>query len=499
MSISSPVQILVIDDQLGAANSPHQRSFLRAYANTQFNFNFESCGIKGRFETDKALQALKKYPETDLILLDIKFGSEDDRLGYKILPLLTTQFPAIPVLIMSSVDRDIESLGRCLEDGAMGFISKDQKPEAFHKNIEKNLAIAHSHVLIGHSPRLRELRRQAARLSPYDQIPVLIVGERGTGKDIVARYIHHSGPRSQGPFIAMNCAAIPETLVEAELFGAEKGAYTGADTTRIGYLERAKGGVLFLDEIGNMSLPAQAKLLRVLQDRTFRRVGVSDQELSADIQIIGATNVEPDVLIQNGRLREDFYDRVAAVTISTPPLRDCIIDLPELTAHFLREMGVEGKKRLSRPVVLAMEKYAWPGNIRELRRVIQEAVVRSEQSIDISLDDLPPAISKKALHKSAYVQSAPGGSLQLSEDSAQWPRTRILSELQMAVTAKRRIQAYKGNQWKAEFMRLVYPECKAASAKGFNDLIRRFTKGPWGFSGWKNDKELRRFLEELQQ
>ncbi|MEI6085051.1 MAG: sigma 54-interacting transcriptional regulator [Verrucomicrobiota bacterium] len=192
-----------------------------------------------------------------------------------------------------------------------------------------------------------------------------------------------------------NCAAIPESLIEAELFGAEKGAYTGAIATRIGYLERANGGVLFLDEIGNMALSAQAKLLRVLQDKTYRRVGVSEAEIMADIQLICATNVEPETLIREGKLREDFYDRIAAMPIFTPPLRDCISDLPELAKHFLRELGLEGKKRLSRPVLQAMKEYLWPGNIRELRRAIQEAVVRSEKTGEVTLDHLPPTISKK--------------------------------------------------------------------------------------------------------
>ena len=328
VNTSLPVKILVIDDQIGETNSPHQRSFLRAYAHSPLEFYFESCGDGNRYTPDKAIQALHEHPETDLVLLDIKFGGEDDRLGYKILPLLTAQFPSIPVLIMSSVDRDVESLGRCLEDGAVGFITKNQNPDAFKTAVTQALAIARSHVLLGQSTLLRELRRQAARLSPYDQIPVLIVGERGTGKDKVARYIHHSGPRSHGPFVAVNCAAIPESLVEVELFGAEKGAYTGAVAIRIGYLERASGGVLFLDEIGNMAVAAQAKLLRVLQDRTFRRVGVSEYEITADIQLICATNIEPNTFIREGKLREDFYDRIAAVTIFTPPLRDCISDLP---------------------------------------------------------------------------------------------------------------------------------------------------------------------------
>lgn len=496
--MSPHVNILVVDDQIGELNSPHQRSFLRAYARPPFGFYFESCFSSGHYDPGRAVSVLHDHPETDLVLLDLKFGCEDDRLGYAILPLLTAQFPAVPVLMMSSVDRDIESLGRCLEDGAVGFVAKNQKPDAFARSIDLALAIARSHVLLGQSAPLRRLRRQAARLSPYDQIPVLIVGERGTGKDRVARYIHSSGPRSNGPFVAVNCAAIPESLIESELFGAEKGAYTGANTTRIGYVERAEHGILFLDEIGNMALNAQAKLLHVLQDKTYRRVGVSEVELKADIQLVCATNVEPDTLIRQGKLREDFYDRVAAVTISTPALRECISDLPVLANHFLREIGLKGKKRLSRPAVEAMKKYSWPGNIRELRRVIQEAVVCSEQFTEIAVEHLLPAMSNKTRHMLASTPSLPLYDSQLPNDPALWSRERLLPELRMAVEAKRRIYAYKGTQWKAEFMRLMYPEYKAANAKGFSDLIRRLTNGPWGFREARNDLEISALIRELE-
>jgi len=493
--MQSHIHILVIDDQIGEASSPHQRSFLRAYNRLELKFHFESCYTGNTYEYTKAFQALYDHPDTDLVLLDIKFGSNDDRLGYKILPLLTEQFSSIPVLVMSSVDRDVESLGRCLEDGAVGFVSKDQKPESLLKSIEKALAMARSHVILGQSQPLRDLRRKAAQLSPYDQIPVLIVGERGTGKDSVARYIHYNGLRCNGPFFAVNCAAIPETLIEAELFGAEKGAYTGADNIRIGYLELAKGGVLFLDEIGNMSLSMQTKLLRVLESKTFRRIGSSKEELSADFQLVCATNVEPSVLIDEGKLREDFYDRIAAVTIHTPPLRECISDIPELANHFLNDLGLKTTKKLSRSALQVMMEYKWPGNMRELRRSIQAAVVRSEQVKEITPDHLPDIISKKTLVRTGDEEN---GQSSLPEDSVQWPRERLLHELTMAVDAKRRIQAYKGNLWKAEFMRLMYPDCLAANAKGFNDLIRRITKGPWGISNWSSDVTLSSLLQELQ-
>ena len=257
--------------------------------------------------------------------------------------------------------------------------------------------------------------------------------------------------------------------------------------------------MLFLDEIGNMALPAQAKLLRVLQDRTFRRVGVSEEDLTADIQLICATNVEPETLIRQGKLREDIYDRVAAVTISTPPLRDCMSDLTELAKHFLRELGLVGKKRLSRPALHAMKEHSWPGNMRELRRVVQEAVVRSEQSAEITLEHLPPSVAKKARQMATRSTGSAIDEVALPDDSTEWPRERLLAELQIAVAAKRRIQAYKGSQWKAEFMRLLYPNCKAANAKGFEDLIKRLTKGPWGDPDLTTDDRASSLLNLLRQ
>ena len=497
--MESKSKILIVDDQIGAQGGIHQKAFLRAYGGLPCEFSFESCENGGAYTAEKAIKALRENPYTDLVLLDIKFGKDDEQLGYEILPALTAQFPSVPVLVMSSVDRDIESLGRCLEDGAVGFVTKDLKPDAFKRAIERAMAVARAHVLHGQSASLRELRRQAARLSPYDQIPVMIVGERGTGKERVARYIHHNGPRSSGPFVAVNCAGLAESLLEAELFGAEKGAYTGATVTRIGYLERANHGVLFLDEIGNMPMATQAKLLRALQDKSFRRVGVSEAELTSDFQVVCATNVEPTELIAKGRLREDFYDRIAAVTVRTPPLRECREDIPELVNHFLRELGLQKKKRLSSAVLRALSDYSWPGNVRELSRVLQQAVVFAENARVIEMVHLPdkyrPAAARAV--KRAVENGSPE-TVALAGDPSGWPRERLLGELRLCVEAKYRIQRYKGKQWKAEFMRLMYPDCKAQNAKGFNDLIRRLTKGPWGLHNWTRDPSISALLNELQ-
>ena len=263
----------------------------------------------------------------------------------------------------------------------------------------------------------------------------------------------------------------------------------------IGFFERANGGLLFLDEIGNMPLTTQAKLLRVLQDGTFRRIGSSEGELKADFQLVCATNVAPSELLAQGRLREDFYDRIAALTVHTPPLRECREDISKLAAHFLRQQGLAWRKHFLTDVLDIFARFDWPGNVRQLQRVIQEAVVRSEDTEEIRPEHLPSFLSP--LRERAADAAAVGSAVCLPEDPKDWPRTRLLSEIRLAIEAKRHIQSYKRKQWKAEFMRLMYPHYKAASAKGFGDLIRRL-KGPWGEPRVTGDEEFARLLAELQ-
>jgi DNA-binding NtrC family response regulator len=352
--------------------------------------------------------------------------------------------------------------------------------------------MAASHGILGRSQPLRELRRQAARLSPYGDIPVLITGERGTGKERVARFIHHNGPRSGGPFIPVDCASIPESLLESELFGSEKGSYTGSEELRLGYFERAAGGVLFLDEIGNMPVGVQVKLLRVLQEGSFRRIGVTAAEVSIDFQVIAATNVDPETLVAQGKIREDFYDRIAAFLIRTPPLRECQKDIPELANHFIRQMGLEGRKLFTNNALQALTDAPWPGNVRQLQRTVQEAVVRSEDSAVLDVQHLPDRLT------SSGSSTGDTGALPELPAGLTAAQKRIVHELMVCLETKEEVVQYKGKYWKAEFMRILYPDCKAQNAKGFSDLIRRLTKGPWGLEGWEQVPEIREYLEQLK-
>lgn len=491
MRMTEPTRkIVIIDDELGANGSVHQRAFLRRYGKLPLELHFEECADESRV-VEAALAAVQTVQGASLVLLDLKFGRLGTEAGYEILRALRRTYPAIPVLIMSSMQRDVNSLASCLEYGATGFVGKELSADELHKAIERAIAMAQAHSILGGSSRLRALRRQAARLSPYDRIPVLIVGARGTGKERVARYIHHNGPRAERPFVPVNCAGIPESLMEAELFGAEKGAYTGAESRRMGYIERAQGGVLFLDEVGEMTPATQAKLLRVLQDGLYRRVGVTKDELQADFQLICATNVEPELLIERGNMREDFYDRIAAVTINTPSLDDCREDIEILLKHFVRQMGLAEEKEFSREAIRALECASWPGNVRQLQRTVQEAVVVSEDSSVVDVTHLPAGIARA--RDPAPNQARDGVATAMRD----WAADRLLGELEIAVAVKRDVQRRKGRYWKAEFMRMLYPECKAANAKGFQDLVRRLSNGPWGCSQWRKNERMAVLLGEL--
>lgn len=498
--MSASKTILLIDDEIGDVETQHHRTFARTHAALPFQFHF--CPARGGTEYTvcsalRAIDAMAAVRLPDLVLLDLQFGPRGQRLGLEILREINAYHPTVPVLILSSLDRDVTTLGLCLEDGAVGFVPKAASPKVLRESVERAIAIAGSHVLLGNSPAMRELRRQAARLSPYDQIPVLIRGERGTGKERVARHIHHNGTRCHGLLVAVNCAAIPETLIESELFGSDKGSFTGAVSQRIGLIERAHGGVLFLDEIGDLPRSVQAKLLRVLQDGTFRRVGDSNEELISDFHLICATNADLEKQLDEGTMRHDFHERIAAVTVQTPPLRACTGDIPELANHFLRQLGLEGKKVLDAEVLDVLSNFTWPGNVRQLQRVIQEAVVRSEDSVSITRQHLPEFVRQGERQQPANRESHPSAHGLLPSDPAVWARFRLRHELELILAAKEHIQSYKGQQWKAEFMRLMYPHCKAANAKGFSDLVKRLSQGPWGDPEWSKDSELKRLIDSL--
>ena len=230
--------------------------------------------------------------------------------------------------------------------------------------------------IIGTSPKMQEIYKMIGQVAPSD-VTILLRGESGTGKELLARAIYQHSLRSNQPFLPVNCAAIPDTLLESELFGHEKGAFTGATLRRIGKLEQCQGGTIFLDEIGDMSLSTQAKLLRVLQERSFERLG-GRETIKVDIRFIVATNKDLEEAISNGNFREDLYYRLNVVSITIPPLRERKEDIPELVSYFIKRFNRELKKEIAGITPGAMEKitsYGWPGNVRQLENVLKRAMV----------------------------------------------------------------------------------------------------------------------------
>jgi transcriptional regulator with PAS, ATPase and Fis domain len=247
--------------------------------------------------------------------------------------------------------------------------------------------------MIGSSPQMRKVYQVIEQAAPTSA-SVLIWGESGTGKELVAQTIHQLSPRGQMPFVPINCAAIPETLLESEIFGHEKGAFTGAVDRRAGCFELADHGTLFLDEIAEMTPATQVKLLRVLQERKFRRLGGRSEE-TVDVRVIAATNVNPGDAVRNGKLREDLYYRLNVFAIELPPLRQRKEDLPLLVQSFLADFNARNNKQVSALDPAAMrilEQYNWPGNVRELRNVIERAVILSSGEF-IDQKQLPPLVT----------------------------------------------------------------------------------------------------------
>jgi len=236
--------------------------------------------------------------------------------------------------------------------------------------------------LVGASPGMREVYRKIELYAPSDAA-VIVTGETGTGKELVARALHAHGPRRAAPFVAVNCSAIAAELLESELFGHEKGAFTGAQRTHKGRFERAHGGTIFLDEVGDMPLPAQAKLLRVLEEGTVERVG-AERPVPVDVRVVGATNVPLERAVHQGRFRADLYHRLAVLRISLPPLRQRPEDIPLLVEHFLRQF----RRKYARPVerltpeaMALLDAYLWPGNVRELRNVLERVFVETRAEV----------------------------------------------------------------------------------------------------------------------
>lgn len=332
--------------------------------------------------------ALGLLPDSplDMIFLDVMLPGID---GLEVLKQVKHRYPDIAVVMISG-HADLSMAVQATKLGAYDFIEKPLNAEKVllaAKNVFQKIMIENEithlkklvdidYTLIGNTPAMMDLYENLRKVAPSDS-KIVILGENGTGKELVAREIHKLSHRSDKPFIKLNCAALPRELIESELFGYERGAFTGADRKKIGLIEEANLGTLFLDEVGDMSLDTQAKLLRVLQENEFKRVG-GNQPIPFDVRIVSATNKDLVNLIQKNEFREDLYFRLNVIPLRVPALRERIDDIPLLADHFLKAYAIRNNKkakRISEPAKTILRQYDWPGNVRELKNLIERLVI----------------------------------------------------------------------------------------------------------------------------
>jgi len=344
----------------------------------------------------------------DLMLLDVRLPGID---GLATLQRALSIHPDLAVLMMSAhstVDIAVEAM----KHGAIDFLVKPFPFQALDAAVQRALATTRTRrqiaaltaerrggadalaALVGRSAPLEQVRSMTARLAASEATTVLIEGESGSGKEVVARAIHFGSARADRPFMQVNCAALPEHLLESELFGHERGAFTDAHTQKRGLFESAEGGSVLLDEIGDLPAGGQAKLLRLLESKTFRRVG-GVTELRADVRVIAATNVDLEERVSDGRFRADLFFRLNVVRIRVPPLREHPEDVPLLTAHFVAKFNQEMKRQVRGVSTSAMDQlaaYHWPGNVRELRNVVERAFILHASADELRPEHLPPEL-----------------------------------------------------------------------------------------------------------
>jgi two-component system response regulator AtoC len=392
-------KILIVDDDKTLCRflrKPLQRA----------GYDVEEC-----YDGETALDLIKTK-SYNVMFLDIRMPSGPS--GLETIKKVRVIDPKLPVIIMTAFSTT-ETTIEAMKLGAYDYIVKpldlDNVIDLVAKSTEAGKLMREvvsypqssdtgsTKTIIGSNSKMQEVYKMIGQVAGTDAT-VLIRGESGVGKGLVAQAIYHHSLRKDKPFLSVNCAAIPETLLESELFGYEKGSFTGADKRRIGKFEQASGGTIFLDEIGDMPLVSQAKILRVLQDGEFEKIG-SNQTQKVDVRILAATNKILEQLIREAKFREDLYYRVKIITISIPPLRERKEDIPELVQYFLKQRGFN-QELLIEQAMKKLENYHWPGNIRELENTIQRALILSNGNIitdahiafDIESQDIPEDIEK---------------------------------------------------------------------------------------------------------
>ncbi len=420
------IKILIVDDERS------HRLMLRAFLKADYEV----------YEAEDGQQAIEAVRQQffDLVLMDIRMPGVN---GLDALAQIKQMSPGIIVFIMTAYE-SIETAREAIRRGASDYITKPiEDVEELKADINRLLEyrtlqrenvllkerlgeqLADSNI-IAQSASMHEILEQVELVAPSDAT-VLILGESGTGKELLANLIHERSPRAKGPLVKLNCAALTETLLESELFGHERGAFTGATGRKQGRFEMANGGSLFLDEIGEMSPITQTKLLRVLQDQQFERVG-GTQTIYVDVRIIAATNKNLEEEVKNGRFREDLYYRLNVVPILLPPLRERKEDIPLLAEHFLHAYVTKNHRRIKQILPETLDllmRYDWPGNIRELENAIERGVIIARGEY-LTPEELPVAIRGDT--SSAVFQPSPTTGRTVKEIERQWI-TKILTEV----------------------------------------------------------------------
>jgi len=404
--MSQLVSILVVDDE------KHSREGLRKALESQYDVYIAE-------DAASAYQLLESQ-SFDILITDLRLPGDD---GMKIIQRALS-LPNPPICLMMTAYGSVETAVEAMKRGAYDYLTKpidldrldllikralrSRSMEAENKTLKRRLGerVGFENI-VGESPSMKQVFETIEQVAPT-RATVLIEGESGTGKELVAQAIHHLSPRKNAPFIAVHCAALTPSLLESELFGHEKGAFTGAVDRRTGRFEAADGGTLFLDEIGEIDASVQVKILRVLGERSFERVGGS-KTIQVDVRVIAATNRDLGRQVEQGKFREDLYYRLKVVEIKLPPLRDRREDIPLMVREFLKEFSLENKKQVedvagdAQAVLMA---YDWPGNVRELRSAIEHAVIWSKDG-RVTLQNLPPTVREVAVSRGA--QALPTG------------------------------------------------------------------------------------------
>ena len=406
----NPFQILVVDDDPGHLTT--LRTIVKSWG-------YQVSAVD---DGAKAVEKVKEKP-FDLILMDVRMA---EMSGIEALKKIKNHNPAIPILIMTAYS-SIESAVEALKEGAYDYLTKPLDYEVLkltleraleHLGLKKEIRSLKEKInadfvlknIIGKSRPMKDLIDMLAMIAP-SEATVLITGESGTGKELIARSIHYNSNRKEHQIVVVNCAALTDTLLESELFGHEKGAFTGADRQREGRFMQANKGTIFLDEIGETSPTMQAKLLRVIQEREIQRVG-GEETLHVNIRILAATNRILEEEVGKGKFREDLYYRLNVVSLNVPPLRDRIGDIPLLAQHFMGKYADKNRKQVRGFSPLAMDmllKHAWPGNVRELENTIERAVILlpgdyiTEKELPLNITRLYPGNSDGIIPRSMDV------------------------------------------------------------------------------------------------